>query len=311
MQASEPEPDTRVSLDQWYIFTTVVDCGGYSAAADKLRKSQSTISYAMQRLQSQLGLKVFEIRGRRPQLTDAGEALLRRARNLLDDASVLESTAKNLARGWEAEITVAVDVITPRALWIGSLSTFEAAHPDIRVEIVESALSGTQELIVQRKADLALCGLAPPGYRGERLARVPFIPVAHSEHALHRVGRELSEQDLRAQRQIVVRDSGAYRRISTGWLEAERRWTVSHFSNSIDLLLEGLGFAWIPHDKVATHIADGRLKALPVPDLGTRCVDLNMILPNRELTGPAATELASYFRANAARLAGPGSVAGG
>ncbi len=305
MTSPEPDKESRVTLEQWRIFTSVVDCGGYSAAADKLLKSQSTVSYAMQRLQSQIGLRVFEIKGRRAVLTDAGEALLRRARSLLNDANTLENTADNLARGWEAEITLAADVITPTSLWVSSLRAFEAAHPDIRVDIVESALSGTQDMIVQGKADLALCGVPPPGYRSEYLSRIPFIPVAHVNHPLHQLGRELSEQDLRAQRQIVVRDSGAYRRLSAGWLEAERRWTVSHFSNSIELLLQGLGFAWIPLDKVAGYIDLGQLKPLPVQDLGTRSVDLVMVFPKRELTGPAASELAGYFRDNAARLKSP------
>ena len=230
---------------------------------------------------------------------------MRRARSLLNDASTLENTADNLARGWEAEITLAADVITPGSLWVSSLRAFEAAHPDIRVDIVESALSGTQDMIVQGQADLALCGHPPPGFRSEPLSRIPFIPVAHANHPLHQLGRELTEQDLRAQRQIVVRDSGAYRRMSAGWLEAERRWTVSHFSNSIDLLLEGLGFAWIPHDKVAGYIDEGKLKPLPVKGLGTRFADLVMIFPKRELTGPAANELAGYFRDNATRLETP------
>ncbi len=65
--------DTK--LDAWEILHAEVQLGGFAPAAEKLNRSQSTISYAAGRLQEQLGVRLFEIRGRKAHLTAARTAL--------------------------------------------------------------------------------------------------------------------------------------------------------------------------------------------------------------------------------------------
>jgi len=54
----------RISLEQWRSLAAVVDAGGYAQAAAVLHKSQSAVTYAVQRVETQLGVKVFEVIGR-------------------------------------------------------------------------------------------------------------------------------------------------------------------------------------------------------------------------------------------------------
>ena len=86
----------RVSLEQWRVLQAVVDCGGYAQAAEYLHRSQSSVSYTVARLQEQLGIRLLQIEGRKAGLTEAGEALLRRSRHLLDAALDLEQFADSL-----------------------------------------------------------------------------------------------------------------------------------------------------------------------------------------------------------------------
>ena len=55
----------RTTLDEWEILQAVVQLGGFAPAAKQFNRSQSTISYAIARLQEHLGIKLFEIQGRR------------------------------------------------------------------------------------------------------------------------------------------------------------------------------------------------------------------------------------------------------
>src|SRR5690242_13326885 len=103
----------HVTLEQWQALVAVVDAGGYAQASELLHKSQSSVTYAVQKLQSQLGVKAFEITGRKAKLTPTGELLYRRARVLLDEAAAAEKAAKSLSAGWEAEIRLAVEVLFP------------------------------------------------------------------------------------------------------------------------------------------------------------------------------------------------------
>jgi DNA-binding transcriptional LysR family regulator len=295
------EKFTRISLDQWRILQAVVDCGGYSKAAEHLQKSQSTLSYALQKLQEDLGVTVLEIRGRKATLTAAGETLLRRARHLLEEAQALETAAASLSRGWESQITLNVDVICPQLLLLNCLRQFEQEHPQVRLDIIESALSGTQDAIVQGQADLALSGVTPPGFLGTDISSITMQCVAHCGHPLASL-TTVHEQDLQAHRQIVVRDSGAYRRINAGWLGADKRWTVNNFSSSVELLRAGLGFAWVPVDHLQPWLERGELVPLPLTSGATRSVTLSLFYPNRERTGPAARYLGELLQAEARRL---------
>src|SRR6266542_2140780 len=76
----------KISLDHWRSLAAVVDAGGYAQAAKSLHKSQSSVTYAVQQVESQLGVKAFRIDGRKAVLTPTGQLLYRRARALLDEA---------------------------------------------------------------------------------------------------------------------------------------------------------------------------------------------------------------------------------
>ena len=55
-------PASHISLEQWRSLVAVVEAGGYAQAAEALHKSQSAVSYAVQKIESQLGLRAFEQR---------------------------------------------------------------------------------------------------------------------------------------------------------------------------------------------------------------------------------------------------------
>src|SRR5437667_355188 len=114
-------PEPRIPLDQWRALVAVVEKGGYARAAAALHKSQSSVTYGVQQLESQLGVKAFKIAGRRAELTPTGELLYRRARYLLDEAAALEQSAQRLSAGWEAEVRLAVEVIFPTWLLLPCL----------------------------------------------------------------------------------------------------------------------------------------------------------------------------------------------
>src|SRR4051812_41372030 len=133
----------RISLDQWRALLAVVDEGGYARAAEALNKSQSSVTYGVQQLESQLGVKAFEIEGRKAVLTPTGQLLYRRARYLLDEAAGLEQAARSLSAGWEPEIRIAVEVLFPTWLILECLDRFGKEAPDTRIELIESVISGT------------------------------------------------------------------------------------------------------------------------------------------------------------------------
>jgi len=287
--------DTRISLEQWRSLLAVVDAGGYAQAALVLHKSQSAVTYAVQKIETLLAVKLFEVIGRKAHLTSVGEVLYRRAKALLEEAGALEAAAGSLAAGWEPELRLAADIIFPTWLLLQCFARFAAEQPQTRIELYETVLSGTEEALMERRVDLAICSKVPPGFAGDSLMRMRFIAVAHPEHPLHQLGRELTMQDLRKHRHLVIRDTGSQRR-SGSWVGAEQIWTVSHKATSIHAAGMGLGFAWFPEDTVRGELERGVLKALPLREGGERWGDLYLVFADRDYAGPGALRLAQIIR---------------
>ena len=285
----------RISLEQWQALLAVVDAGGYAQAAEQMNKSQSAVSYAIQKMETVLSLRIFELSGRKAVLTDAGKALYRRAQTLVEEAALTEQLAQQYAKGMETEIRLAVDTIVPDHLILAALAQFAQEAPQIRVQLLETVLSGTEKVILDRSVDLALTGLSPVGFLATPLMRMRFIAVAHPEHPLHQLNRPLSQRDLRHHRQLVVRDSGP-RDIDAGWLKADQRWTFRHLDASIRAACMGLGYAWYPEPKITQQLKHHRLKRLPLEYGSERFVQLNQILPHGDFSGPATMRLSELIK---------------
>jgi DNA-binding transcriptional LysR family regulator len=290
----------HITLEQWRALVTVVDAGGYAQAAAKMHKTQSAVSYAVQKMESVLGVKVFRVEGRKAVLTPTGELLYRRARYLLEEAGGLEKAAKKLSAGWEAEIRIVMEVIFPNFLLLRCLDLLGKESPHTHIEVVESVISGTSEALTQGKADLAIAATIPQGFLGDALMQVRFIPVAHPRHPLHKLGRKVTMQDLRKHRHLLVRETGA-RRDARPAVESTQRWTVSNMAASIEAARSGYGYAWLPEDKLRDQLGEGTLKELPLREGGERVAQLYLVFADRDNAGPATLRLAEIIREQVAK----------
>lgn len=284
------------TLEQWRMLQAVVDHGGFAQAAEAIHKSQSTINHGVHKLQDQLGLQLLEVRGRKAHLTDDGVLVLRRARQLLEQADQLHDVAASLSRGQEAELRLAADEVYPYGCLASALHTLSRDYPNTRVELIETVLSGGPEQLVAGNADLLIAGSVPQGFAGDPLLEVDFVAVAHPDHPLHALGRQLDLRDLAAHRQVVVRDSALARRTDSGWLGAEQRWTVSHVETSVDMICRGMGFAWLPMTRIAQRLAAGELRPLPLAAGATRRTTLYLTYADCDRAGNAAQRLAALLR---------------
>ena len=292
--------DPRITLDQWNVLVSVVESGGYAKAAERIHKSQSTLTYSIKKLESLLGVKVFELKGRKAVLTNTGELLYRRAKLLVEDSSRLEKAAGELARGWEAEIRIAADIIFPTWLLLKCFGEFCAERPETHLELYETVLGGTDEALAARRVDFAIGSNIPQGFAGDVLMPVRALCVAAPAHPLHRLGRELTLEDLRRHRHIVIRDSGVQRVRSAGWLN-ELRLTVSNKATAIHAVTTGMGYAWYPEESVRAELERGALQALPLREGAEKAGTVFLVFADREAAGPGALRLAEIIRQGVAR----------
>ena len=293
----------RIKLEQWRALIAVVEEGGYAQAAEKMHKTQSSVSYAVQKIELMLDVKLFGKQGRKAVLTPAGEVLYRRCRNLVERADTLERGAADLGADWDPELRLAVEIVYPTWVLLRSLEKFGEERPQTRVQLYETVLGGTDEALYQRAVDIALSTHVPQGFIGDPLIRLRFIAAAHPGHALHRLGRPVTLDDLREHRHLVIRDSAVQRtRDSGGWLGADQRWTVSHKATQIAAACMGMGFAWFPEHAIQKELSGGSLKPLPMREGAERFGEIYLIFTDPDYPTPSAVRMAEIIKQGAEEL---------
>ncbi|WOH38552.1 LysR family transcriptional regulator [Thalassotalea fonticola] len=274
----------KTTIEQWRIFHAVVEHGSYAKASDALNKSQSSLNHAVAKLQSQLGLALLEVEGRQTKITEAGTAMLRRSKKLLEDIQSIEDFADTLNGGWEAEITIACEVLYPKHRLLKALQQYWPQSHGSRLKITDEVISGSTEAIKNKSADIVLSPSTSEGFRGNHLCSTKLIPVCHRSHEIHQQ-ESISSEELARHLQVVISDTGKAKP-DKGWLKSEKRWTVSSFFEASTILKQGIGFCWLPCHLIESEMNDGSLKAINLEGSAQIVIPVTLVIPDRENAGP-------------------------
>jgi DNA-binding transcriptional LysR family regulator len=173
----------RLSLEALQIVDAIDRRGSFSAAGKELHRVPSTISYTVNKLEDDLGVQVFERHGPRVVLTAAGAELLKEGRYLLRAAQDLEHRVRRVASGWETELTVGMDSMFAACALQDDISAFYGLGQQTRLRLMQEALSGTWEALLDRRADLLIGaageGPAGGGYVSHALGQMEFVFAWH------------------------------------------------------------------------------------------------------------------------------------
>lgn len=256
----------RISLKQWKMFQAVVDFDGFTGAASHLHISQSAISYTLAKLQEQLGVSLLKIEGRKAQITEEGKILLDRSRELVRNAVELEALAENLRHGWGPEIRLVVDPGFPPQLLMRALRKLSPFSLNTRLSVEEATPNQAKKALHERAADLAISTEVPVGFVGNELIEIEHVAVAHPEHPLFSLKREITADDLEKQVQIVI--SGTSEHVNDNFnyrlSRYSRFWNVSGIDTAIDALRHCLGYAWLPRCRVQRWLDENHICILPL-----------------------------------------------
>lgn len=259
----------RPTLDQVSAFLAVADEGSFKAAARRLGRAVSAISYAISTLEAQLGVTVFAREGSsRPVLTDAGRAILPHARALADEADELVAAVRAHNQGLENELSFALDVMCPLGLVAGVLRRFQSAFPTVDLRLQVDGLGAVAALLLDQTAQLAVAGPVTedqPLLERRLLATLELLPVAAPDHPLARMDT-ISPGVSRHYRQLVLTDRSPLTQGREFGVLAARTWRLGDLAAKHALLLEGAGWGNMPRHMIAADLAAGRLVPLALPE---------------------------------------------
>ncbi|MGA7245623.1 MAG: LysR family transcriptional regulator [Terracidiphilus sp.] len=285
----------RTTLDEWEILQAVVQLGGFAPAAKQLNRSQSTISYAIARLQEQLGIKLFEIKGRRAHLTEHGRVLLADAESHLAGFHQLEQRARSLGSGGESEVRLSVDSIFPNERLFDALAELARRFPYVRPKLRQSTFLCADSEFSAHNAQLCIAGILSREFFSKAILNIHMIAVAHRDHPLHAIKRELNRTDLMQHILVAIEGSASGTIRHQPSLNAQRVLHVSSIEAAIDGVRCGIGFGWLPAYRIESDLARRELLPLHLPAGGTREVRLNLVCKDFSSMGREVKVLADLL----------------
>lgn len=267
----------RTTLDEWEILQAVIQLGGFAPAAKQLNRSQSTISYAIARLQERLGIKLFEMKGRRAHLTDLGRVLLADVEAHLAGFHQVERRARSLASGGESEVRLSVDSIYPNSRLFTALAEFARLFPYVQPKLRQSTFLSADSEFSIHNAQLCITGLVSREFFIKPVLSIRMIAVASKNHPLLAVRRKLNRPDLMQHTLVAIEGAASGTLKHQPRVHAQRVLQVTSIEAAIDAIRSGLCFGWLPKYRIESDLKDGDLVPLGLPAGSTREVRLNLV----------------------------------
>jgi DNA-binding transcriptional LysR family regulator len=247
--------------------------GSFAKAAEELNKATSAVSYAVQKLEEQLDIALFQRQGRRSVLTPAGRLVLAEGREILQTTARLANQARELARGWEPRIRISVESLLSYPAFFAVLRAFLGEHPGIEIDVCESVLNGGWEALELGRVDLLVGSPGPvplqKGYRAVPLAPNELVAVIASVHALARqiASPATAAAALASVRRVVTHDTSMTDIARSAGLASEgQMFYVQNIDQKVEAILAGIGVGHLPLHRVEHHLASGALLKLELAE---------------------------------------------
>jgi DNA-binding transcriptional LysR family regulator len=289
------------------VFKSVVEYGGFNAAANRLGIAQPSVSAHVKALERRIGQPLFHRhRGARPVLTRAGEALYDYTVEALSRAAAASHTLADLRAQAEREVVIALHRDLVMHVLPARLAAFRQQHPKLRVVTRIGTIEDVLELV---RTNAALFGImlaegAISGLHSEVLAREPLILVAAPNHPLTKRRRVSAAELSRYPFVMGLRGSRYFQLTET----ALRRLGLSRYDIAMEMqestavkemVRHGAGLACLPRCTVLPEIKVGTLVEIdhagPLQILELRCA-------YRLPLSPLAERFLSYIRAKGQSL---------
>jgi DNA-binding transcriptional LysR family regulator len=293
-----------LTLHQLLCFDAVVTEGSFQAAADKLLRSQPTISSSVKNLETQLRLSLLDRSGYRVALTDAGRSFYERTRVFLHELRSLRDHAAQLAMGEESELRVVIGDVCPLPEILGLLRRFFDACPGTRLHLHFEAISGPCERLLDDEADLILHHIdkADPRLEFVDLFTVKLVPVVAPNFLRFPISKSITPEQMRDYVQCVIRDTARSPSRDYYLVEGARSWTVSDQLMKKELILQGMGWGHMPHYLIAQNLRDKSLLQITGKHFKGGRVELVAARRRNTPHGPIANRLWQFIGEQAAEF---------
>lgn len=266
-----------MTYDQVLVFHKIIEHGSFKAAAQSLHRTQPAVSFAIKKLEEELGVELFDRSQYRPSLTPYGQTFFESSQKVMQGMSELEGLTKSFHKEEESEILVTVDGISPLPHLLKVFKEFQGGYPHTKINLSLEILSATEKRILAGEAQMGITHFVSQKKELEiiPITKVRLVPVISTN--LFKERDVKSQRDLYSIDQIVIEDSSGLNGVSFGILENGRQWRIKDSKFKNDIILSGLGWGHLPEHEVSREINEGKLTVLNFEDIYPRDLDIKLI----------------------------------
>ncbi len=276
----------NIDPDLLRTFVTVVECGGFSRAAERLLRGQSAISLQIKRLEDQLGVRLLERSPRHLSLTSEGELIIDYARRILSLNDELAARVKEPELSGLVRLGAPEDFATSHLPNV--LARFARSHPHVALEVTCEL---TLELLARFHAgglDIALVKREPDaGTGGIRVWREPLVWVA--------ANRQIADMEGPLPLAVSPQPCVYRKRMTDGLDSIGRPWRIAYTCGSLAgthaAVRAGLGVTVLPKEMIPSDLTILNDESLDLPNLE----DTETALIEATQLSPAALRLRDYI----------------
>lgn len=249
-----------MEVNQLRYVCAIADTGNFSRAAERCRIAQPSLSQQVQKLEEDLGVKLFDRLGRSIRLTEAGRAFIPRARAILEQMDAARTSAADKNADLRGNVTVGVIPTVAPYLMPRYTASFAQKFPDAKLRIIED----TTSVLVQGLRDLSIdvAVLALP-LRHKDLELFPIrterlFAVLKKNHPRARA-KSLALKDLRGESFVMLRDGHCFRDLSLDTCARARitpniAFESAQFSSLLGMVAAGIGVSLVPEMAIDRNV---------------------------------------------------------
>jgi DNA-binding transcriptional LysR family regulator len=254
----------KLTVEALMILDAIARRGTFAAAAEELYRVPSTITYAVQKMEEDLGITIFNRSGYRARLTAAGEELLREGRIILQAMANLEQRAKSVAQGYEARFRISVDGLVPCEPLLDLAVQFYDEHGSTELEFSYEVLGGSWEALLAQRADLVIgaSGESPgdTDFQTRIIGQLELVAAVSPTHPLASHQGPVPSHVWRSFRAVAIGGSSHLLEPGTmGMFLGQITLTVPTLEAKLSAQRKGLGVGFFPRCFVAPHLQAGHL----------------------------------------------------
>ena len=275
-------------------FLQAVETGSFSAAARKLKKSQSTISTAVANLEADLGVVLFDRQSRQPVLTAQGERVLPYIQAIMSASERLDEVSVRLAGNIEPRLSFVLSDVWQTTHHESILKRFSERFPDIEFECLIAEDDDVIDLIQSGRAHVGVLRVQE---------RYPFdVTVSRLE-----VGAQMSiyihkQHEFAARQTIEIDELHTVRQLCLKTYKDPTRnpgggpvWSSPSLLMLLEMAEQGFGWGILPRWLVE-QFGHNVLKELPVAGW-PQLIDVDVIWSNKVPPGAAGRWIINQLRA--------------